>query len=123
MTKKSKAGRGRPKWMPPDLDKVESLAARGLTKQQIAHCLGISYQTLNERSKEYTDFADAIKKGEAKGISIIANALYESGKSGNTTAQIFYLKCRAKWREEEPIDDSKEETYRRVRDAESQHKY
>ena len=94
-----KRGRGRPKWVPPDPEKVESLAARGLTLEQVASCLGISYQTLNEASKEYTDFAEAIKRGQNKGVSIIANALFESGKQGNTTAQIFYLKCRAKWKE------------------------
>lgn len=95
---------GRPPWIPPEPDKVESLAARGLTLEQIANCLGISYQTLNEKSKEYAEFADAIKRGRDKGISIVANALFEGAKSGNTTAQIFFLKARAKWYENELID-------------------
>ncbi len=94
----SNAG-GRPPWIPPEAEKVESLAARGLTLEQIAECLGIHVATLYEKKKEYTEFADAIKRGQAKGISIVANSLYESAKHGNTTAQIFFLKSRAQWKE------------------------
>ncbi len=117
----AKRGRGRPKWLPPDSDKVESLAARGLTMEQIAHTMGISYQTLNERSKEYTDFAEAIKRGKSKGISVIANSLFEGAKSGNTTAQIFFLKARAKWYEHEILSDDKDDTERRLRNADNQY--
>lgn len=90
---------GRPPWIPPDPEKVESLAARGLTMEQIASCLGIHYATLAEKRKEFVEFDEAIKRGRDKGISIIANSLYESAKEGNTTAQIFFLKARAKWSE------------------------
>lgn len=92
---------GRPLWIPSaaDLKKTEMLAARGLTMEQIARCLGISYDTLNERSKEYTEFSEAIKIGKAKGIGEIANALYEAGKKGNIAAQQFYLSRRADWKE------------------------
>jgi len=92
-------GIGRPPWIPPDPEKVESLASRGLTMEQIADCLGIGLSTLYEKKNEYVDFAEAIKRGQAKGISIVANSLYESAKNGNTTAQIFYMKCRAQWKE------------------------
>jgi hypothetical protein len=94
-----KRGRGKPRWVPPDPDKVEALAARGLTLEQIAHCLGICYDTLNETKKRHADFADAIKRGKAKGISIVTNALFEQVKKGNVTAMIFFLKCRAEWKE------------------------
>jgi len=95
MTKK----RGRPSWVPPDLKKVEELAERGLTNEQIALCLGIHVGTLYAKKNEFHDFDEAIKKGHSKGISIISNALFESAKNGNTTAQIFFLKCRANWKE------------------------
>lgn len=102
---------GRPPWQPPPLDKVEALASRGLTEEQIAHVMGICQDTLIEKKKQYPEFAEAIKKGQAKGISDIANALYQSAKNGNTTAQIFFLKARAKWREETAVklsnDDDK----------------
>lgn len=44
---------------------AERLAAHGLTKAQIARSLGFSYQTLNEKAKEFSEFSDAIKKGQA----------------------------------------------------------
>lgn len=94
-----KRGGGRPKWMPPDLDKVEALAARGLTEEQIAHSLGVCYDTLNERKKELSEFAEAIKRGKNKGIAAVANKLYDNAQVGNVSAQIFYLKCRAGWKE------------------------
>jgi hypothetical protein len=116
---------GRPKFLITKevMDKAESLAARGLTLEQTASCLGISYQTLNERKKEYVEFSDAIKKGQHKGISIIANALFESAKKGNTAAQIFYMKARADWKDHGiEINHNKEESQRKVRNAEKQYK-
>jgi len=97
---------GRPKWIPSDADlaRVEALSARGLTKEQVARALGISYDTLNERSKEYHEFSEAIKNGQTKGIAEIANALYENAKSGNLGAQIWYLKVRGQWREPQELN-------------------
>jgi hypothetical protein len=90
---------GRPAWMPtPDaIEKVEGYAALGLTKEQIASCLGISYQTLNEKTKEYTEFADAIKRGLDKGIARMANLLIKHAEAGSIPSVIFFLKARAKW--------------------------
>lgn len=96
--------KGRPKWIPPDLKRVESLAASGLTLEQVAHCLGISYQTLNERSKEFADFSEAIKRGKSKGIGMMANNLVTLAKAGNAAANIFWLKSQAKWREKDVED-------------------
>lgn len=92
---------GRPNWIPPEPEKVEALAARGLTEEQIAHCLGISQETLIQKKKIYSEFSEAIKRGKAKGIGEIANRLYENAKNGNVVAQIFFLKCRAGWKEVE----------------------
>ena len=77
-----------------DLNKVETLAAQGLTNEQIARCLGIAQSTLYKWQDEKSDFSEAIKSGKAKGIATISNALFQSGKGGNITAQIFYLKNR-----------------------------
>jgi len=82
-----------------DLKQVESLAANGLTQEQIACALGISESTLTKRKKENTDFADAIKRGKAKGIALVTNKLMESIKGGNMTAMIFFLKTQAGWKE------------------------
>ena len=88
---------GRPKFeiTPKIMEKVEVYAAQGLTLKEIAHCLGISYQTLNTRKKELAEFDSAIERGQAKGMATISNALFVAGKDGNITAQIFYLKNRS----------------------------
>jgi len=77
-----------------DEKKVESLAAQGLTMEQIAYCLGVAGSTLYKRKVDESEISEAIKRGRAKGIATITNALFQSGKGGNITAQIFYLKNR-----------------------------
>ncbi len=76
---------------------VERLAEQGLTLEQIASSLGVSYSTLNRRKQETEDLEEALKRGREKGIAKVTNALFENAMSGNVTAQIFYLKCRAGW--------------------------
>ena len=82
-----------------DLKQVESLAANGLTHEQIAAALGISESTLTKRKRESADFTDAIKRGKAKGIAVVTNKLMESIKGGNMTGMIFFLKTQAGWKE------------------------
>lgn len=82
-----------------DLAKVESLAANGLTQEQIALALGISASTLDNRKRENVEFVDAIKRGKAKGIALVTNKLMESIKGGNITGMIFFLKTQAGWKE------------------------
>lgn len=87
---------GRPKWIPDELAcrKAQEMAAKGLTVMQIAHCLGVSDTTVYERQNEYPEFAEAIKKGRAEGISQVANKLFEKAVDGDNTCIIFYLKNR-----------------------------
>ena len=98
---------GRPKFeiTPAVLKKVKRLASQGLTKHQIARCLGISLSTLMARQAENTEFLETIKEGQAQGINEITNALFDNAKEGNTTAQIFYLKNRSPddWRDRREV--------------------
>lgn len=82
-----------------DLAKVEQLAALGLSREQIASSLGISQRTLYNRQADDAEFAEAIKRGRSKGVSVVASKLMEQVKSGNITAMIFYLKTQGGWRE------------------------
>jgi len=88
---------GRPKYEITEqvIKQAESLAATGLTKEQMASALGISYQTFNERQKEYPEFLEAIKRGQHKGIATVTNALFQKAKGGDNTAMIFFLKNRS----------------------------
>ena len=87
---------GRPAFQitPEIIQKTERLAAQGLTQVQISACLGINPVTLIDKKRYYSNFANAIKNGRAKGIGTITNALFESAQNGSVPAQIFYLKNR-----------------------------
>jgi transcriptional regulator with XRE-family HTH domain len=85
-----------------DLKSVEELASLGLTDQQIADSLGISRSTLSRRKTDDDTFDTALRKGKAQAIVKVSNALMAEVEKGSLRAIIFYLKCRAGWREEEP---------------------
>ena len=89
-----------------DLTKVEALASRLLSKEQIAISLGIGTTTLYSRQKENVEFEEAIKRGREKGVATIANKLVESAIAGNTTAQIFVLKTHGgqEWKDKQDIN-------------------
>jgi predicted transcriptional regulator len=85
-----------------DLEKIESFAALGLTREQVAHNLGFTSRTWQNYNKDGS-LEDAYMRGKSKGISVIANALYQKAKQGNTTAQIFFLKCNG-WKESSEVE-------------------
>ena len=80
----------------PDLAQrrqVEAMAAYGIPEINIAGVLGVDPKTLR---KHYRDELDL---GETKANAQVAGYLFNAAKNGNVTAQIFWLKTRAKWRE------------------------
>lgn len=87
-----------------DLRQVESLAALGLTDEDIALVLGIGERTL-ERYKKDPGFWHALKTGKIKADSQVAKRLYEKAMNGDTTAMIFWLKNRRpdRWRDRKEI--------------------
>ena len=87
---------GRPRFeiTPEILEKTERLAAQGLTEAQIGACLGIKPETVCRKKRAFSQFAQAIKNGRAKGVGTITNALFNSARDGSVPAQIFYLKNR-----------------------------
>ena len=87
-----------------DLNRVEALASRGLSEEQIAQSLGISRSTLNNRKAESEQFVQAIKKGKAQGIAYVAGKLQKKIEEGDMTAIIFFLKTRAGWSEKQVLD-------------------
>jgi len=82
--------------------KAYEYASHGLTEAQIAQSLGIHPSTLRKKKNEYEAFDSAIKAGQAEGIQVVANCLFEAiTKKGNVAAAIFYLKNRANWKDGE----------------------
>ena len=107
MNKPKKVGRKKIKLNDKEtLNKIVELGSQGLTSGQIARCLGVSWSTIDRRRKEFEEIDDAIKKGEALGVSRVANALYESATiDKNVTAQIFYLKNRSEnWSDRQEVN-------------------
>lgn len=100
---------GRPQKLQVDakfLATVERLASRGLTLEQIAQSVGIATCTLYEYKLKYPELSERHKKGQAKGIEEVTNALFNKGvNEGDTTAMIFYLKNRAPedWKDRKEI--------------------
>src|SRR3954469_16026997 len=78
---------------PAQRRQVEALAAYGIPEADISGVVGIDPKTLR---KHYRDELDL---GETKANAQVAGFLFNAAKNGNVTAQIFWLKTRAKWRE------------------------
>lgn len=96
------------KWLKKEnLLLLEGWARDGLTDEQIAKNMGVSYSTLKDWKNKYSAISAALKKGKEVVDYQVENALLSSALEGNTTAQIFWLKNRRpdKWR-----DKQKEET-------------
>jgi len=72
---------------------VEAMAAYGIPADDISRVVGVDAKTLR---KHYRDELDL---GETKANAQVAGFLFSAAKSGNVTAQIFWLKTRARWRE------------------------
>lgn len=96
--------------IPIDISRVEMLAAQGLSQEQIADVLGISERTLRNRKKESAEFAEAIKRGQSKGIALATNKLMEQVRDGNLGAICFFLKCRGAWSEKLKIESNNTNT-------------
>ena len=72
---------------------IETMAAYGIPETDISRVVNIDPKTLR---KHYRDELDL---GETKANAQVAGFLFNSAKNGNVSAQIFWLKTRARWRE------------------------
>ena len=89
-----------------DYEKLYNLAKIGLSEEQIATSLGISRSTISRRKREDDTFCTTLKAGKQAGIDAVTNALFQgaTGDKPNTSAQIFFLKNRAGWRDKTEVD-------------------
>ena len=76
------------------LTEVEHLAARGLSQQQVCHALGFSETWWYDAKQKNSDISDSFKRGQAKGLAEVSNAIYEQALNGSTGAACFFLKNR-----------------------------
>ena len=78
---------------PAQRKQVETLAAYGIPETDISRVVGIDPKTLR---KHYRDELDL---GQTKANAQVAGFLFNSARNGNVSAQIFWLKTRASWKE------------------------
>lgn len=92
------------KYKPIDLDKVEALAAQGLNKLQICHCLGIAEKTLYNRQRLDAEVTVAFERGRAKGAENASAAIMRMIQKDEFHAAKFFLTHRADWRETKVLE-------------------
>jgi hypothetical protein len=90
---KDKGGRPRHLANETTRNKVFMLSTVGTRHEDIATVLGISADTLTKY------YHDELAKGRIEANASVAETLFKQAKEGNTTAMIFWLKSRAKWKE------------------------
>ena len=74
-------------------DTVRSLSSFGVSREDIARYLKIHLITLQN------EYQDELHEGAIDANARIAKRLFDKADGGDTTAMIFWLKTRARWRE------------------------
>ena len=91
---------GRPEYKKTDEDakNVEALTIAGVPQKLVSKILKISEPTLR---KHYRDELDTSK---AKANAVISQSLFKLARECNVTAQIFWLKTQAGWKETNHVE-------------------
>ena len=101
-------------WLEPhNLLRIQGWARDGLSEEQISHNMGITYKTLWEWKKKYSNISNVLKINKDIADRQIENALFKAAKDGNTTAMIFWLKNRKRkeWRDKQDVNLTGEVKY------------
>jgi hypothetical protein len=81
-------------------ERVRHLAGVGVRQEDIATIVGCAAKTLRKRLR------DELDRGVAEANATVSGYLFAAAKGGNVTAQIFWLKTRAHWRERTAPDET-----------------
>ena len=85
-------------------ERVRYLAGVGVRQDDIARIVGCAPKTLRKQCR------DDLDRGVAEANAMVSGYLFAAAKAGNVTAQIFWLKTRARWREGAAPDRAMSET-------------
>ncbi|WRQ11927.1 hypothetical protein vBSlqSZDD2_16 [Serratia phage vB_SlqS_ZDD2] len=96
----------RVEFTPEVIAAIQEMASKGLTDSQIAEAMGIARSTFVKKKQLIPGVAEALSKGRAVGIEKVASALFKKATSGDTTAIMFFLRCRdgQNWNDKREID-------------------
>ena len=93
----------RPRFNPTDEQRkmVKPMAAVGIRHEEIARKVGVrSPKTLRKH------FRSELDEGATEANYNVAHALYKNAIAGNVTAEIYWMKTRAGWRERPEFEPS-----------------
>ena len=95
---------GRPSYepTPKEREQVKTLAGLGIQHTDIAKVIGISAPTLRKH------FAQELEVGHIQANAQVAQSLFRAATAKDkpsVVAAIFWLKCQAGWREQDPPGD------------------
>jgi hypothetical protein len=76
------------------------LALAGVARDDIAKAMGMDIKTLNRYYGR--DIDEAVREANA----LVADRLLQKALNGDTTCMLFWLKCKAGWREYAPLPPS-----------------
>lgn len=83
-----------------DIKKIENLAALGLTMDQIASVWDRGRKSFERYANDNPLVKQAIEIGRIKSNMAVTKAAYQMAVSGEFPAMtMFWLKCRARWKE------------------------
>lgn len=97
----AKRGRGRPAHKKTEelARQVEVMAGFGITQDAIAEILGVSEKTLQNY------YSEELRSGGPKANARVAQHLFKLATTDkNPTSAIFWLKCRALWKDHQIIE-------------------
>lgn len=88
-------------WTPTeeDIDRIEQLAGRGLSVEQIADYFGISKSNLHRSKDKIPDIQEAWERGRARAFAFVTSKLMDNISIGKEASIFFYLKTQYGWRE------------------------
>lgn len=72
---------------------VKALSSFGISREDIATYIGVSGSTIDKHYKKEMEIGPTAANAQ------IAKRLYKKAIDGDTTCMIFWLKCRARWKE------------------------
>jgi len=96
----------RPTFQPTDEQRklVEQLAAFGIPQEKMVQMvLGKTNKPIDLKTLR-KHFSLELETGELKANTKVAQCLYKQATDGNVTAQIFWLKTRARWKEQQSVE-------------------
>ncbi len=76
---------------------VEGMVASGVTQKSIAQMLEMSEDCLQKHYRRELDM------GAERAVALLSRSLYRRAMQGDTTAAIFWLKARGRWRDRDAM--------------------